>query len=649
MHVYVSNVSTGNVLFRGTYGDKLPDGASLLYTHAHVRAPSLSPSIEVASAWLEIPDGAVAVPSVQGRDGVFDVRSFGARADGVTSDSAAFRAALDAMSTVDTQSDREATLYIPPGTYALGADLLLERAVRVKGASRDRSRLVFGPYKGVKIFSLTNSPSGMGDGANVSIEDVTIALDESVIPNLPNWFPAAVYGAGARVLPAAPRASSVGNSWEYYYEAIKGGTTSATEPNWFGGTTGPGAQAPDPSSVWAPLTDYKRYAVVRSASRYDIFFLCTEPGTSKAGAEPAWNATLGDTTDDGPDLKWTTFSTEAYFIADGGTLASPGTGVVWACRLAAGIFAQTRFSLRRVAITGAVNAGLHVQATGAPNVVHKGNANGFAAYDLEVRRCGGGIVTRADECNAGLVSNAFITTRGPSNDKSFGIADRGLLGNRYIGIRVESCGGPVLDQTSPANSGALMGISAPATCGAVVNNSSQGYGLFGGFLAAGFAPGSSYMGASGPSDWRDVWAVSRDANGDPINEAKLYAAPYVMGFKAYDDAAFCAVGYDFPGAGLTGWWSLFHSSVGTTALAWSGTNAEDAPGSVVGGGYALAYPGLLLGSPATMIASADAKPVAGSWRRGDLVINAMAASGDPSFWQCVSEAPLDFLDGPALP
>lgn len=29
--------------------------------------------------------------------------------------------------------------------------------------------------------------------------------------------------------------------------------------------------------------------------------------------------------------------------------------------------------------------------------------------------------------------------------------------------------------------------------------------------------------------------------------------------------------------------------------------------------------------------------------------DAMVASGDPSFWQCISEAPLDFLDGPALP
>jgi hypothetical protein len=51
---------------------------------------------------------------------IFDVKAFGAVADGVTDDWPAFHAALDAMTSAsnpDSTSPFGRTLYVPPGTY----------------------------------------------------------------------------------------------------------------------------------------------------------------------------------------------------------------------------------------------------------------------------------------------------------------------------------------------------------------------------------------------------------------------------------------------------------------------------------------------------------------------------------------------------
>src|SRR5262249_61290908 len=90
------------------------------------------------SLWLENDQGWI---SLTGE--TFDVRAFGAKGDGKTDDWGAFHAAIDAMTSAlneDSTSPYGRTLLVPPGSYRLAQSLVLDRAIRLAGASTG------GPY-----------------------------------------------------------------------------------------------------------------------------------------------------------------------------------------------------------------------------------------------------------------------------------------------------------------------------------------------------------------------------------------------------------------------------------------------------------------------------------------------------------------------
>ncbi len=88
---------------------------------------------EDRSLWLETEQQWLSL-----RGEVFDVRAYGAAGDGLTDDWGAFNLAIEAMTSrleEDSTSPYGRTLYVPPGTYRLAQTLILDRAVRLVGAS----------------------------------------------------------------------------------------------------------------------------------------------------------------------------------------------------------------------------------------------------------------------------------------------------------------------------------------------------------------------------------------------------------------------------------------------------------------------------------------------------------------------------------
>jgi hypothetical protein len=108
---------------------------------------------------------------------VFNVRAFGAKGDGTSDDWGAFHAAIDAMTSVleaDSTSPYGRTLYVPPGTYRLAQTLVLDRAVRLVGASTGGAygdsviqvdAGIVGIIVGAAEPGITGQPGRRGDGS----------------------------------------------------------------------------------------------------------------------------------------------------------------------------------------------------------------------------------------------------------------------------------------------------------------------------------------------------------------------------------------------------------------------------------------------------------------------------------------------------
>ena len=127
----------------------------------------------------------------------------------------------------------------------------------------------------------------------------------------------------------------------------------------------------DPT-IWRANTNYEKSRLVRPVKRYDVVFSLENPTSVKTGNEEPTafaNAKPGDLINEVGSgehtLAWRCHSDGAYLVGDGRTLSPTdrGQGPIWACRVAAAIYAQARITVNRVFIQAALNAGLHVQAS----------------------------------------------------------------------------------------------------------------------------------------------------------------------------------------------------------------------------------------------------------------------------------------------
>lgn len=410
------------------------------------------------------------------------------------------------------------------------------------------------------------------------------------------------------------------------------------------------------SSIWLPATDYAKGAMVRPVNRYDVSFtLETIEGASplsakSSNAEPfPPTARPGDLVlesgGDGQTLHWRCHSGGGYVVGDGRSLA-PGNhpdSPIWACRVAAGIYSQGRVTVNRVAIQGALNAGLHVQASG--HFLPASNANGFAVYDLKVFTCGCGIVTRGDDCNASTVIHADIELFDES-DKEVGIAERGFLGNHYYSCQIGACKGPAFLVTSLVNSGGLYGCYSEAGTGPIQIDGSS-FIVFGGDYGSGFAKESR------------AWVLQNRFSIPPFSVANEASGSRIETYLGIDDDTQSALGwgsFDIPG-------DVGHAGRADNSywlIRWYGARDQRYWSTEYGGGAVLAayltgdkykrgpalqgFPSILLGDPGPGVpvrlsttADAAVPPDLADAEPGDIKFNTAPTAGGTVGWVCVGQ------------
>lgn len=496
-------------------------------------------------------------------------------------------------------------------------------------ASGLRSGLKFAAYRGVRVHRPYTGRNG-GDGRGTAIEDLAIygghGEDSGLRPvEHSTWTATTGCALGKRIVPPGPRAPTGNATFEYYYENVRTGTTGATPPPFHT------AQRADPSAPWTQSTAYVVGNVVRAPNRFDVFFLCTQAGTSGLG--PAWNYTPGAVTNDGT-VQWTTYSAAGYLVPDAGTLASP-IGPVWSCRVAAGVTAFGRVSLTRVSIADALNGGLHVEASASGP--HNGLADGVSAYDLRIASCGAGIVLRGDADKATILG-ARISLYGPPtwstnvSDRCVGVADRSTGAHALTSVSVVACGGPAIK--SEATSGStFMGTTILSGCGdAQIPESGVSYWGGRSEVAITSTSARSPYGATSATDFRGIRARGTTVGGTAV-QASFFDPPLLYTFRRTLDADRYGLAYNQP---ATGWWGLRYG--GATAIAYSAGNAAE------GSGHAWAPSGILVGGTESRVSGAAAAP-GGAGRAGDIVFNSDAAVLARSFWFYDGAG---WVDGPDL-
>jgi hypothetical protein len=142
-----------------------------LYAKDNAGNPLTTLVSNLQSAWLGGANAGEAARTLGGklRDAV-SVRDFGAKGDGVTDDSAAFQAALDAYCAVT----------VPAGQYLLASEIQVKPRRTITGAGRDTTRII---AQGPRAFTFnlnagayTVEPTGTPDWNRSRISQLTVQM-----------------------------------------------------------------------------------------------------------------------------------------------------------------------------------------------------------------------------------------------------------------------------------------------------------------------------------------------------------------------------------------------------------------------------------------------------------------------------------------
>lgn len=654
--VMLTNPSTGEVALKATaYDEVIPDDDVFLFPHVEVgnAATGESATIEVISMFLDVPDGAKTVPSLLGKSGVYDVRDFGATGDGVTDDGPAFANALEAIGW-----SGGGTLLVSPGDYYFVESLLIDLrrtgSILVRGVApgsgHNQSRMKFAAYKGIRVI-------GPGSDNVAAFENLDLlggnapALDPAIDPI---HHPVREEGITTppRVVPKGPRFTVPGATLEYYYENVNEAAMAVGDEPLFAAT-----QKVDPST---PRLDSHRYElgdVVRAEDHFEVFFVCTQAGTTDA-MPPVWDYDPGDSTNGDGSVNWLAVDAAGYFVPDNGaSLDAPDDEPIWACRVVAGIYSEARISVRRVLIQHFLNSGIHIQAPleGEPGA---NTVRGFSVFDCVILQCGGGIYTGGDvghglvaATHMSLFNSESVEPPPPIYNRLTGVSDRTELGSTYVGIMLDAIGGSLetLDEDGDPVAGLNVYVTEPTNASTIVGSYHEGQaGISGnvspftsvwyGSTSATFAQDDALYGVTLPREWRNV--ATKTVNlGDITIRARLRDGDGLYGFSASDDATRYSLLRAEPDSD---WWGIAHGS--TAALAYSGAGAPE------GLGFTWAQNGLFLDSPKILVTNADAMPSGAGWRQGDFVINRLAEASEPSWWQCIASNGVTstWQEGPTL-
>jgi len=462
--------------------------------------------------------------------GYVNPKDFGAVGDGVTDDSDAFERAMNSFSSyLPRGSQLDGTLYIPPGTYYLAKDWFISRGIRLTGAAGYgdyTSILKFAPYKGIILCREDSGPQ-QGTAFGAIIENLRIIGGHKTAEplchwNHPTWEANKNFDVGDKIVQKGPRSlnddSNQFQSVIRYYECVKGGTTGPVEPIWET-LQGPNygiADAPG-SSEWKPNTRYAWGSVVWVPGRYDIFLqpdgsIQYNPQIRSSASMPSSFSTVqpGETVvDDGPDgpINWVAYDARNYFRGDSGEAGLNPDEPIWIARKNNGVRILVRCKIQNCTIEDFLNAGIDASCSYA--CVPASNANGCMVEDVNIVRCGGGIVHQFDDSSACVIKGLDIrgsldiaTPYGKDVSKEFGIYDGSFLGNTYIGCQIAEVGGPHTMQICGTAPSVYVGQYTEGNCGPGVFLGGIST-VIGGNLKP-FRSDSKLYGILSVDDWRNV-------------------------------------------------------------------------------------------------------------------------------------------------
>lgn len=535
-------------------------------------------------------------------DGWLNVRSFGAVGDGVTDDLPAFHAAMTAV-----RSQSKSTIYVPTGTYFLNGDLIIDAPCVLQGcsigwfASSTQSVLQFPAYKGIISYSILTSPKGLS-GEYCLLRNLTVSGGHApgtagLAPDLhPVWQASHAYSVGDKIVPTAgTRVSTAaynarqGDTFEFYYECVKAGTTAGTQPAWQDPANG---FFVDRCTLWAASTQYNFAACVRTATRFDVAFKAVVPAyfpggvfATSGGTIPAAFATavIGDQITDG-GVTWLCFDARALYVFDGTT--------VWARRENAGLQCLTTTSVEHCMFQYFLNAGLFIQTVSTFDSGYPAGINPNFPEPTSIANVCGFRASRILDCGCGIFSNSadanahrfeWLSVLGqyssPRDTREIGVSEQSFLGNYYDNLHVAGYGGPGYLVRGTVNSSNFSNVYVEGDClpnEVFCQSSSFGFGG----IKNGFTSDSVFHGIASPNDWRNVVGTSVTNAGVTINAYLKPDNNSVFGWEQTTSEAFAGFKFAYQDAWSgRGWWNVVVSNA-RTSLGFSNQRAYEGYGHV---------------------------------------------------------------------
>ncbi|HZM84325.1 MAG TPA: glycosyl hydrolase family 28-related protein [Candidatus Limnocylindrales bacterium] len=511
--------------------------------------------------------------------GWFDVTDYGAVGDGAADCTSAIQALINFAVATPGQS---VVIYLPPGNFRCAGNLTITRSIILRGAggalgsdsSYAASRLTFPAGKGVIVETQTAMPIPGGYADFCIIEGIQFV---GAMLNLPAWTSATSKSVGALT-------KDVNNN-RYYYEAIRKGTTGAAIPVF------KNTYLPDFSLLWSeaapavPLGAQVRATVGINAAT-PVYFECTTAGT-KSGSEPTWNTAIGATTTDGT-VTWTARSAAGQWAVDGDATS----GVVWRCRVAAGIFIRAHgVAVRECRFFQFTNAAVQIESQPAPAGHPASNANSFHLRDLRIVQCGVGVAVRGYDTSAGLAELVDVEASGllwPGTG-GVGIWDGGFTGSTWIACQVAASTGQgyiigLFDlgagQTTNPIGGVLVGCYMESDCLPPVGH---GGTVIGGTWGQRWnaADGPVTLGIRGMQGDNNISTF--DHTGPKHAFSQLNDQGWDRTFLSGNDdnptpSFYMGLIYQAASLGRAGWWSWCHGAPGIAGRSFSGLTASEGPG-----------------------------------------------------------------------
>lgn len=379
-----------------------------------------------------------------------NVMDYGAFATGISDDGPGFRAAIEAARVAGHNK-----VCVPPGTYYFGTSYKAGRYTAVLiteptqiigiGGARAGSQgvriTVAAGLTGFAAYAGKAAEGGTGaDGWSLRGIDIRSAGASSVVA----YAPSTAYTVGQLIKPNSLIQLGVADTGgnKHLYEVIRAGTTAAdvetvaiaAEPH-----------TPDRCTPWTANTAIKAGTIVRSTdgsgTKWNVFFIAQNDGTTHATTEPTWNFTPSATTSDN-GITWECLTNPNILVM--GTVVCRVVAFCGVISMARGLFDDCRF-------VDFQNAGLMVEGNASTPIIDA-DANGTVVFNCDFLPpfAGGGnkglgLYFRGGEMRGSAVIGCRFISRVATNQGNVALPtdgtqhQHGLLDGSTFGVQVIGC------------------------------------------------------------------------------------------------------------------------------------------------------------------------------------------------------------------